>query len=408
MTLRLNHETGIYEADIRDRVFGRVHLSLRTKRKGEATDRYSAVRALVREGDPELVFALRKRKLRVEAVWRCHRDRLPFSSLKTAASWPTLGTAVKEYTAWLEATHKAANTIRNAKHYLGAAEAFFGADTLLEQITGERVEAFAAAQRERGLVGWSGAQFLVRLSALFRWLVRREEKRAREAKRATRLLHNPVDPEIVPKQSEPKARFLSADEVTRVMAATPGAYRFAVAAGVLAGLRIGELVHLRPALDVDLEHGLIMVQEREGWQPKGGMRREVPMPAELLAIARRHLERYASPHYMMPSPYAADGDVPMTDETVNEHFERIVTDAGLVYGRKEPLGVTYHTLRHTFASHLVMDGVDLKTVSRLMGHTTTKQVEKTYGHLSPEHRRAAVQRLGARLHGAFMLEEEAA
>ena len=161
-----------------------------------------------------------------------------------------------------------------------------------------------------------------------------------------------------------------------------------------------------PPLDVDLEHALLIVQPRDGWKPKGGARREIPMTTELVAIARQHATRFASASYMMPSPYVEDGVHPMTDETVNEHMERIVTDAGMVYGRADQNGVTYHTLRHTFASHLVVDGVDLKTVSRLMGHTTTKQVEKTYGHLSPEHRRAAVQRLGTRLQAAFAIEGE--
>ena len=90
---------------------------------------------------------------------------------------------------------------------------------------------------------------------------------------------------------------------------------------------------------------------------------------------------------------------------MNRHLERIVNAAGLVYGQGDPNGVTYHTLRHTFASHLVMDGVDLETISRLMGHATTKQVEQTYGHLAPEHRRLAVNRLGARLARAFTFAE---
>jgi integrase len=50
-------------------------------------------------------------------------------------------------------------------------------------------------------------------------------------------------------------------------------------------------------------------------------------------------------------------------------------------------------LRHTFASWLVMAGADLFTIARLMGHSTTKQVEDTYGHLSPGHKMATVEML---------------
>ena len=55
-------------------------------------------------------------------------------------------------------------------------------------------------------------------------------------------------------------------------------------------------------------------------------------------------------------------------------------------------GVTWHTLRHTFASRLVMAGVDLKTVQELMGHKTIAMTAR-YAHLSPGHKLSALERL---------------
>jgi site-specific recombinase XerD len=59
-------------------------------------------------------------------------------------------------------------------------------------------------------------------------------------------------------------------------------------------------------------------------------------------------------------------------------------------------GVTWHTLRHTFASRAVMAGVDIRTVQELMGHSTITMTMR-YAHLSPTHLRTAVNRasLGA-------------
>jgi site-specific recombinase XerD len=55
-------------------------------------------------------------------------------------------------------------------------------------------------------------------------------------------------------------------------------------------------------------------------------------------------------------------------------------------------GVTWHTLRHTFASRLVMAGVDLKTVQDLMGHKTIAMTAR-YAHLSPAHKLTALEKL---------------
>jgi len=57
-----------------------------------------------------------------------------------------------------------------------------------------------------------------------------------------------------------------------------------------------------------------------------------------------------------------------------------------------PIDLTIHMFRHTFASHLVMKGVDLTTVAKLMGHSTTK-VTELYAHLQPDHKKNAAERL---------------
>ena len=76
-------------------------------------------------------------------------------------------------------------------------------------------------------------------------------------------------------------------------------------------------------------------------------------------------------------------DEPLT--TVNKSW------AGLVQAAKVQ-GFRFHDLRHTFASKLVMAGIDLNTVRELLGHSQIAMTLR-YAHLAPEHKAAAVERL---------------
>jgi site-specific recombinase XerD len=54
--------------------------------------------------------------------------------------------------------------------------------------------------------------------------------------------------------------------------------------------------------------------------------------------------------------------------------------------------VTVHMLRHTYASHLVMNGVDLRTVQELLGHSSIKTTQR-YAHLAPDHLQDAIKKI---------------
>jgi site-specific recombinase XerD len=69
--------------------------------------------------------------------------------------------------------------------------------------------------------------------------------------------------------------------------------------------------------------------------------------------------------------------------------KRLGFNAGVTDRREK---VVFHTLRHTYASRLVMSGVDLYTVQRLMGHSTISMTER-YSHLAPDHLEKAVSRM---------------
>lgn len=421
MTIVRNAQTKVYEADIRDRVIKRLHVSLRTTKKAEAITRHAAVEALVREGDAAIVDLLRRRKVNVEAVEACVRERRPFSSLKAGERWPAVADAVAHYLAWLDANeNKSAGTAQAADTALKPFVAFvaahpdLGAAARLDDVTTEHLAAYQATLG--ALKPNTRRARIDRVDALYRFFARREETAARDHRRPPRALHSPVDRETRPREQGRRERWLTEAEAARVLAATPDLLKFPVAAGLLAGLRINEMLTLRPApLDVDLSVGILIVQEkavgdvtrasglhlpasrrslanRKGgmWRPKNRKRREVPICDDLRPILERHLERYASARWMVPA--LRDGAKPMHESTFRDEFRAAVRAAGLVADQRDPAGVTYHSLRHSFASWLVMRGVDLYTVAQLLGNKL-EQVERVYAHLAPDHKRAAVARL---------------
>lgn len=404
MTMTRNDATGNWEADVRDRMAGRLHISLRTSVKREATARYAALVTFVREGDLDLIDRLRSQKINIQAIERCVRDRIPFASLRaTGERWPTFADAAEQYIAWLEANdNKADATANTARSQLALFASFDGIGSLrLNDITPEHVAAYQTWLAESGNDGKPYAvntrtAYVGRVSTLFSFMQEEEHRRAIRDGRQPRVLHSPVDTRTQPRGQTHRERYLTPQEAEALLAATPDQLRFPVAAGLLGGMRVSEMLHLRPSpLDVDLTASTLAVQDKQWagrkWTPKTqGSRRRINMNDELRAMLDAHAAQFASPHWLVPSTIDPTQPLPLT--SFGPHFRRIVDNAGLSAPRGTPQYVSFHTLRHTFASWLVMADENLLTVAKLLGNSV-QMVEKTYGHLAPEHRKKAVGRL---------------
>ena len=157
------------------------------------------------------------------------------------------------------------------------------------------------------------------------------------------------------------------------------------AVSVNTGLRWSEQIALRWA-DVDFLTGLITVR-----QSKTGHSRQVPMNSVVrsvvldLAGQRTRTDDPDEPVFRC-SYTAADKFFP----AAVERARRALADAGMDGSRLD--GYTWHCNRRTFASRLVMAGVDLRTVQVLGGWRTLAMVQR-YSHLAPAHLREAVERI---------------
>lgn len=141
------------------------------------------------------------------------------------------------------------------------------------------------------------------------------------------------------------------------------------------GMRRNEQYRLRWE-HVDFKLGLLTIA-----QSKNGHRRSIP----LNQVAREALEKLRA--RQDGSGYVVPGTARRRERDWQRWFEAAV--------KKAEIGpFVWHDLRHCFASHLVMAGVDLRTVAELLGHRTLQTVMR-YAHLAPGHVRQAVDRLVA-------------
>lgn len=146
------------------------------------------------------------------------------------------------------------------------------------------------------------------------------------------------------------------------------------------GLRDGELRNLEWA-DIDLAKQQIFVRIKEDWKPKTGLGRIVPICQDLYDLLS-HRERRG--RYVFTTSTGKRW-VPPRQPWV-DLLNRIREKEGVDLRGK----VSIHTFRHTFATFCLMGGVDIKTVSEILGHTSVKMTER-YLHLLPDHKIAAMR-----------------
>ncbi len=187
-----------------------------------------------------------------------------------------------------------------------------------------------------------------------------------------------------------RLRFLSAAEETRLLAALHKSWAQHIPAFLVSihtGMRAGEQFQLQWR-DVSLERRLISLP-----RTKSGKARHLPLNAiacNALQDRKRAQQDYAAKKKEKGVDHADQVFVFRDAGRDPQHNYRRWFNEALTAAKIKDY--SWHCNRHTFASRLVMAGVDLRTVAELMGHSSI-QMTMRYAHLAPQHNRAAVDRL---------------
>jgi integrase/recombinase XerD len=162
---------------------------------------------------------------------------------------------------------------------------------------------------------------------------------------------------LIPYGKKPKTVpcVLSPEEVLRFIEAAPSCRdRMLLQTAYACGLRVLELLHLR-VTDIDSARMVVIVR-----QGKGRKDRLVPLAPRLLAELRRYWLRQRPKTWLFPGRRP---DQPLTASNVQRRCQRLVAQLGFTKH------VTPHTLRHSFATHMLEAGVDLLTLQAILGHS---------------------------------------
>jgi len=192
------------------------------------------------------------------------------------------------------------------------------------------------------------------------------------------IQENPVKNIKRLKESSKKPpRFFSQEEVNKILEHSNDFYKSLFQFFLYTGMRRDEVRFLEWS-EIDLKNKIIRLGNKENFTTKSGKNRNIPMHS----IVKKILEK-------RPQNTTLVFESPEGGEFGRGTWRTVLLQAAKRAGVEN---ITLHTFRHTFASWLVMEAVDIPTVAQLLGHSDIKTTMK-YAHLAPEHVKRAVDRL---------------
>ena len=219
------------------------------------------------------------------------------------------------------------------------------------------------------------------------------------------IFRNPSDGCRLPSAKPREMQVLTPEEIQRLLiqAREDGCYELLLLE-LSTGLRRGEICALQWD-DLNLKTGALQV-ERQVHRVRGELvvsppktkagRRTVLLPAPVLNVLKTYRTTFAS-RWMFPSPVKEDS--PMDPTAVRKRLSTILK-------RADCRRLRFHDLRHTFATALLEHGMDIKTLSTIIGHVSSSTTLNIYAHVTDEMQRTAAAKIDRRIAKAEPTQEQ--
>jgi len=189
-----------------------------------------------------------------------------------------------------------------------------------------------------------------------------------------RMTDNPFRGVKLLKENNKIVRFLEKEEIRKLIDCCADHLRPIVIVALNTGMRKGEILGLKWR-DINFHTDIITLKDTKSGKEHNVYMNELTKDT-LISVLKNPESPYVFCH-IDGTPYY----------NVRKSFETALKKANII-------GFRFHDLRHTFASQLIMAGIDIMTVSESLGHSSI-QVTERYAHLSPSHKRRASDVLGA-------------
>jgi integrase len=189
---------------------------------------------------------------------------------------------------------------------------------------------------------------------------------------------NPVVIDL-PKEDNKRQRFLTKEEANKILTAlrTKSPYIYSIAfISLNTGMRLSEVITLKGS-NIDLNNGIITI-----FDTKNSKNRSIYM--------NKSLKEFFNQQILNNNEYVFKTKHTRPDLHVSSGFKKAIDELGLNDGITDSRQrIVFHTLRHTFASWMVMAGQSLYLVGTILGHSSIQMTQR-YAHLAPETQRAAM------------------